>query len=84
MDLVLTRGEGVEIPQTFADVLECPLLTRVTCSQMRRLRSDKAELEDRIRDLEARLSEQAVCIREMERRQRVERERADDAEGRRR
>ena len=49
---------------------------------MRRLRSDKAELEDRIRDLEARLSEQAVCIREMERRQRVERERADDAEGR--
>ena len=49
---------------------------------MRRLRSDKAELEDRIRDLEARLSEQAVCIREMERRQRVERDRADDAEGR--
>ena len=48
--------------------------------QMRRLRSDKAELEDRIRDLEARLSEQAVCIREMERRQRMERERADDAE----
>ena len=28
------------------------------------------------------MSEQAVCIREMERRQRVERERADDAEGR--
>ena len=49
---------------------------------MRRLRSDKAELEDRIRDLEARLSEQAVCIREMERRQRVERERAEDAETR--
>ena len=51
-----------------------------TYSQMRRLRSDKSELEDRIRDLEARLSEQAVCIREMERRQRMERERADDAE----
>ena len=52
----------------------------VPYSQMRRLRSDKAELEDRIRDLEARLSEQAVCIREMERRQKMEKERADDAE----
>ena len=49
---------------------------------MRRLRSDKAELEDRIRDLEARLSDQAACIRELERRQKIERERADGAETR--
>ena len=71
---------------TLADVYRMSRMSlshsRHACSQMRRLRSDKAELEDRIRDLEARLSEQAVCIREMERRQRVERERADDAEGR--
>ena len=68
---------------TLADVYRMSLSYSLhACSQMRRLRSDKAELEDRIRDLEARLSEQAVCIREMERRQRVERERADDAEGR--
>ena len=49
---------------------------------MRRLRSDKAELEDRIRDLEARLSDQAACVRELERRQQIERERADGAETR--
>ncbi len=51
---------------------------------MSKLRNDKAELEDRIRDLESRISEQDQCMRELERRQAVERQRADGEEARNR
>ena len=43
---------------------------------MSRLRSDKTELEDKIQDLEARLSQQAAAMEEMERRVEVYKRRA--------
>ena len=43
---------------------------------MSRLRSDKTELEDKIQDLEAILSQQAAAMEEMERRVEVYKRRA--------
>lgn len=47
--------------------------------QMSKLRNDKAELEDKILDLEARLSQMGVALAEMERRGSVYKREAEDA-----